>query len=159
MTRTTSHSSSALIPEAQRDFWEIGYRWSYGDRGRAWLKAASDGRLVGYRVPGSGRVFIPPTAPVEAAGCQSEEIDLGPGGTVRMVTSVAAGLDGMSPKVVGQIRLDGAPVDLFAVIELGEPWSRRLSRRVVPGTRVRFIPPSVPLKSISDIRFGLACDV
>ncbi|MGE0500790.1 MAG: hypothetical protein AB7I79_03915 [Rhizobiaceae bacterium] len=146
------------MAEAQSEVWDIRYRWSYGERGRAWLAALSEGRLIGYRARPGGRVFIPPEAPVEAAGGDLEIVSIGPHGTVEMADVVPPPAGSLESHIVARIRLDGAAVRLFAPIEFSPPFSPRRLQRVKPGARVSFVPPSAPLRSVADIRFRLLVD-
>lgn len=124
----------------QCEVWDIAYRWSYGRFGKQWLAAAGEGRIIGFRVAGSDEIFVPPRVPILRPDSQPTTVDLGPGGTIEMITRVPNG------RVIAFISLDGARASLFTSVREGKD-------RLTVGSRVRFVRPAAPVCSIADIEF------
>jgi uncharacterized OB-fold protein len=149
---------NAIVPETPVDGetlieeWAIRYGWSYGRLGRRWLEAASQGRLIGFRVGDTGKVFLPPSAPVTAGARALTEVPVGPEGTVLAVIAIPVSAPQGRKKLVGSIALDGADVPILSEI-VAQGTRRRSASRIEAGMRVRFAPGGEDVRSAADLRF------
>ncbi|WP_017538405.1 Zn-ribbon domain-containing OB-fold protein [Nocardiopsis halophila] len=116
-----------------------------------YLDAQTEGRILGSRAR-SGAVYVPPREVDPADGTPvTEEVELPPTGTLTTF-SVNHVPDPRAPEVpfvTGYVRLDGADVDLLALVSGVDP------ARVRPGMRVRaeWLPPEERSRTRPSIRW------
>jgi uncharacterized protein len=113
-------------------------------------------RLVGARVPGSGRVIFPPQSVCEVSYREADElVEVGPGGTVRTFTVVHSKFGGAppTPYVMVFVQLDGASTasgGYLRNVDIGTAVNLALI-----GKRVRAVFKEEPAGQWSDVWFEL----
>ncbi|WP_327715236.1 OB-fold domain-containing protein [Streptomyces sp. NBC_00490] len=114
----------------------LDYTYSPGRAQSAYINALSERRNVGERCPSCRKVYVPPRGACPTCGvATSEQVEVGPGGTVTtfcIVNIKAKNLDIEVPYVYGHIALDGAGLALHGRIG-GIPYDQvRMGLRVEP---------------------------
>ncbi len=114
----------------------LDYTYSPGRAATAYINALADRRIVGERCPSCRKVYVPPRGACPTCGvATSEQVEVGPGGTVTtycIVNIKARNLDIEVPYVYGHIALDGADLALHGRIG-GIPYDQvRMGLRVEP---------------------------
>ncbi|MFF1292407.1 MULTISPECIES: Zn-ribbon domain-containing OB-fold protein [unclassified Streptomyces] len=114
----------------------LDYTYSPGRAQSAYIHALSERRNVGERCPSCRKVYVPPRGACPTCGiATSEQVEVGPGGTVTtfcIVNIKAKNLDIEVPYVYGHIALDGAGLALHGRIG-GIPYDQvRMGLRVEP---------------------------
>ncbi|WP_405640800.1 Zn-ribbon domain-containing OB-fold protein [Streptomyces sp. NBC_00019] len=114
----------------------LDYVYSPGRAQTAYINALSERRNVGERCPSCRKVYVPPRGACPTCGlATSEQVEVGPGGTVTtfcIVNIKAKNLDIEVPYVYGHIALDGAGLALHGRIG-GIPYDQvRMGLRVEP---------------------------
>jgi uncharacterized OB-fold protein len=114
----------------------LDYTYSPGRAQTAYINALAEHRAVGERCPSCHKVYVPPRGACPTCGvATSEQVEVGPGGTVTtfcIVNIKAKNLDIEVPYVYGHIALDGADLALHGRIG-GIPYDQvRMGLRVEP---------------------------
>jgi len=114
----------------------LDYTYSPGRAQSAYINALSERRNVGERCPSCRKVYVPPRGACPTCGvATSEQVEVGPGGTVTtfcIVNIKAKNLDIEVPYVYAHIALDGAGLALHGRIG-GIPYDQvRMGLRVEP---------------------------
>lgn len=114
----------------------LDYTYSPGRAQTAYINALADNRNVGERCPSCRKVYVPPRGACPTCGvATSEQVEVGPGGTVTtfcIVNIKAKNLDIEVPYVYAHIALDGAGLALHGRIG-GIPYDQvRMGMRVEP---------------------------
>ncbi|MFD5542402.1 Zn-ribbon domain-containing OB-fold protein [Streptomyces sp. NPDC127079] len=114
----------------------LDYTYSPGRAQTAYINALSSQRTVGERCPSCRKVYVPPRGACPTCGvATSEQVEVGPGGTVTtfcIVNIKAKNLDIEVPYVYAHIALDGAGLALHGRIG-GIPYDQvRMGLRVEP---------------------------
>lgn len=122
---------TGIVAEARLD-----YTYSPGRAQTAYITALADRRIVGERCPSCRKVYVPPRGACPTCGvATSEQVEVGPGGTVTtfcIVNIKARNLDIEVPYVYAHIALDGADLALHGRIG-GIPYDQvRMGLRVEP---------------------------
>lgn len=122
---------TGIVAEARLD-----YTYSPGRAQTAYINALADRRIVGERCPSCRKVYVPPRGACPTCGvATSEQVEVGPGGTVTtfcIVNIKARNLDIEVPYVYAHIALDGADLALHGRIG-GIPYDQvRMGLRVEP---------------------------
>ncbi|MFJ7071857.1 Zn-ribbon domain-containing OB-fold protein [Streptomyces sp. NPDC098781] len=114
----------------------LDYTYSPGRAQSAYIHALAEQRNVGERCPSCRKVYVPPRGACPTCGlATSEQVEVGPGGTVTtfcIVNIKAKNLDIEVPYVYAHIALDGADLALHGRIG-GIPYDQvRMGLRVEP---------------------------
>ncbi|WP_046731254.1 Zn-ribbon domain-containing OB-fold protein [Streptomyces humi] len=114
----------------------LDYTYSPGRAQTAYINALSTRRTFGERCPSCRKVYVPPRGACPTCGvATSEQVEVGPGGTVTtfcIVNIKAKNLDIEVPYVYAHIALDGAGLALHGRIG-GIPYDQvRMGLRVEP---------------------------
>ncbi|MFJ8632096.1 Zn-ribbon domain-containing OB-fold protein [Streptomyces sp. NPDC093568] len=114
----------------------LDYTYSPGRAQTAYINALAERRNVGERCPSCRKVYVPPRGACPTCGlATSEQVEVGPGGTVTtfcIVNIKAKNLDIEVPYVYAHIALDGADLALHGRIG-GIPYDQvRMGLRVEP---------------------------
>ncbi|AZQ39555.1 DNA-binding protein [Streptomyces cyaneochromogenes] len=114
----------------------LDYTYSPGRAQTAYINALAEHRNVGERCPSCRKVYVPPRGACPTCGlATSEQVEVGPGGTVTtfcIVNIKAKNLDIEVPYVYAHIALDGAGLALHGRIG-GIPYDQvRMGLRVEP---------------------------
>ncbi|MFF5141420.1 Zn-ribbon domain-containing OB-fold protein [Streptomyces sp. NPDC013157] len=114
----------------------LDYTYSPGRAQSAYIDALSSRRTFGERCPSCRKVYVPPRGACPTCGvATSEQVEVGPGGTVTtfcIVNIKAKNLDIEVPYVYAHIALDGAGLALHGRIG-GIPYDQvRMGLRVEP---------------------------
>ena len=114
----------------------LDYTYSPGRAQSAYINALAEHRNVGERCPSCRKVYVPPRGACPTCGvATSEQVEVGPGGTVTtfcIVNIKAKNLDIEVPYVYAHIALDGADLALHGRIG-GIPYDQvRMGLRVEP---------------------------
>ncbi|MGW1720311.1 Zn-ribbon domain-containing OB-fold protein [Streptomyces sp. NPDC002156] len=122
---------TGIVAQARLD-----YTYSPGRAQTAYINALADRRIVGERCPSCRKVYVPPRGACPTCGvATSEQVEVGPGGTVTtfcIVNIKARNLDIEVPYVYAHIALDGADLALHGRIG-GIPYDQvRMGLRVEP---------------------------
>lgn len=136
----------------------LSYEYAAGRYASKFMVALRDeGRILGIRDPGSGKVLVPPRIVSGLSGeVLSEWVEVGPRGTVTGCTIVETPfVDPMTgrarevPYGFGFIRLDGADTNIYHFLDA------TAHEEIEVGMRVEAVlkPPSEREGAMSDIRF------
>ncbi|MFD8814534.1 Zn-ribbon domain-containing OB-fold protein [Streptomyces sp. NPDC059627] len=114
----------------------LDYTYSPGRAQSAFIEALASRRTFGERCPSCRKVYVPPRGACPTCGvATSEQVEVGPGGTVTtfcIVNIKAKNLDIEVPYVYAHIALDGAGLALHGRIG-GIPYDQvRMGLRVEP---------------------------
>lgn len=114
----------------------LDYSYSPGRAQSAFIEALASRRTFGERCPSCRKVYVPPRGACPTCGvATSEQVEVGPGGTVTtfcIVNIKAKNLDIEVPYVYAHIALDGAGLALHGRIG-GIPYDQvRMGLRVEP---------------------------
>ena len=115
---------------------QVPYKYSAGPVASRFLVALRDeGKLLGLKCDGCGRVYVPPREICGACWKRMEEwVEVGPGGGLENFTVVHYREDlhpAPAPFVLGLIRLEGADTCLAHLV-LGDPEQLEIGMRVRP---------------------------
>ncbi len=136
----------------------LSYEYAAGRYASRFMTTLRDeGRILGIRDPGSGKVLVPPRIVSGISGeVLSDWVEVGPGGTVTGSTIVEVPfVDPMTgharpvPYGFGFIRLDGADTNIYHFLDA------TTHDQIQVGTRVEAVlkPPGEREGAMSDIRF------
>ncbi|MCL8011634.1 OB-fold nucleic acid binding domain-containing protein [Streptomyces sp. AS02] len=130
-TREFDDPVTGIVATARLD-----YTYSPGRAQTAYINALAEHRNVGERCPSCRKVYVPPRGACPTCGlATSEQVEVGPGGTVTtfcIVNIKAKNLDIEVPYVYAHIALDGAGLALHGRIG-GIPYDQvRMGLRVEP---------------------------
>jgi len=136
---------------------ELHYRYTPGLAASRFLRSIAEGRIVGQRCPGCGKVYVPPRGACAACGLPTEEeVEVADRGTVTTFCIVNVPFYGQKlkiPYVSATILLDGADIGLMHLIQECDAHEVHMGMRVEavwagPGERgptlesIRYFRPS-----------------
>ena len=140
------HITQTMVPLS------FEYKYHVGQAMERFLAALSEGKILGVKCPGCGRVVVPPRQVCGACNVEMTEwVEVGREGTLenytvaRVVIKDGEIADAPAPYVIGQIRLDGADSLLTAKVEAADLES------LAVGMRVRAIFAAQPKGTVHDL--------
>lgn len=129
------------------------YRFTAGRAQSRFLRAISEGRIVGQRCPSCGKVYVPARGACAACGVPTdEEVEVSDRGTVTTFCVVNVPFYGQRikiPYVSATILLDGADIGLMHLIQEVEAEEVHMGMRV----EAVWVEPGELAPSLESIRY------
>jgi uncharacterized OB-fold protein len=131
----------------------LEYRISAGENRSAFLRALTDGRILGARCDTCGKVYLPPRGACPVDGTPiTDQVEVAHSGTVTTFCVVNIKFSPRAPElpyVCAQVLLDGAHTPLFGLVA-GVPAAEvRMGQRV----RAVFVPPEERGPTLESIKW------
>lgn len=114
----------------------LEYSYTPGQAASRFLRSVAERRLVGQRCPSCSKVYVPPRGSCPTCGVPTrDEIEVGPQGTITAFCIVNIPFLGQAvecPYVSATIRLDGADIGFYHLIQEIEAGEIEIGMRVEP---------------------------